>query len=101
MTYLKKALYIWTINSKLFGITIYRCKHFILRFFRILLLVCLLTPYSLAFVGVFDDDIVVWNFILDLMINISFLIDLVLTFFSAYEDEKLNIIDDKWVSLNY
>jgi len=59
--------------------------------------VCLLTPYSLAFVGVFDDDIVVWNFSLDLIINLSFFIDLVLTFFSAYEDEKLNIIDDKWV----
>ena len=58
---------------------------------------CLLTPYSLAFVGVFDDDIVVWNFSLDLIINLSFFIDLVLTFFSAYEDEKLNIIDDKWV----
>jgi len=63
------------------------------------MLVCLLTPYSLAFVGVFDDDIVFWNFILDMLINISFFIDLILTFFSAYEDEKLNVIDDRWVRL--
>ena len=60
-----------------------------------------MTPYSLAFVGVFDDEIVVWNFTIDLIINISFFVDLVLTFFSAYEDQKLNIIDDKQVTAPY
>jgi hypothetical protein len=57
-------------------------------------LVCLLTPYSLAFVNVFENEFVPWNFTLDLIINISFLIDMIITFFSAYEDEKLNVIDD-------
>ncbi len=62
---------------------------------RVLLVVCIMTPYSLAFVGVFNEDIVVWNFTMDLIINISFFFDLILTFFSAYEDQKLNIIDNR------
>ncbi len=55
---------------------------------------CLLTPYSLAFVGVYDDKIELWNFTIDIVINVSFLIDMILTFFTAYEDRKLNVIDD-------
>ncbi len=62
-------------------------------------MVCLITPYSLAFVGVFDDEIVTWNFVIDLIINISFLFDMAITFFSAYEDQKLNVIDDRQVTL--
>jgi len=36
-----------------------------------------------------------WNFVMDMIINVSFFIDLILTFFSAYEDQKLNIIDNR------
>jgi len=54
-----------------------------------------MTPISLAFVGVYDEDPPMWNFTMDLIINCSFFVDLVLTFFSAYEDQKLNIIDNR------
>jgi hypothetical protein len=62
---------------------------------RVLLVVCVMTPISLAFVGVYDEDPPLWNFTMDLVINCSFFVDLVLTFFSAYEDQKLNIIDNR------
>jgi hypothetical protein len=45
-------------------------------------------------VGVYDDKIELWNFTIDIVINVSFLIDMILTFFTAYEDRKLNVIDD-------
>jgi hypothetical protein len=63
--------------------------------FSVLLVVCVFTPISLAFVGVFDDSTPMWNFVMDMIINVSFFIDLILTFFSAYEDQKLNIIDNR------
>jgi hypothetical protein len=34
---------------------------------------------------------------LDLIINASFFVDLILTFFSAYENKKLEIIDKRKV----
>ena len=37
---------------------------------------------------------------MDLTINISFFFDLILTFFSAYEDQKLNIIDKRQVFIH-
>ena len=63
--------------------------------YRVLIVVCVMTPISLAFVGVYDEETPLWNFTMDLVINVSFFIDLVLTFFSAYEDQKLNIIDNR------
>ena len=62
-----------------------------------MLFVSIFTPISLAFVGPFESEIVEWNFILDLIINASFFIDLILTFFSAYENKKLEIIDKRKV----
>ena len=63
--------------------------------YSVLIVVCVMTPISLAFVGVYDEEPPLWNFTMDLVINVSFFIDLILTFFSAYEDQKLNIIDNR------
>ena len=52
------------------------------------------TPWQLAFV---EDETVMWT-ILNAIIDFSFLIDIIITFFTAYFDEKLmHLVTDKKV----
>lgn len=51
---------------------------------------CLITPYNMAFPS--TDSIRVQNF--DLAIDILFMIDIIINFFSAYLNEDFDLIDD-------
>ena len=57
------------------------------------------TPWQLAFV---EDETVMWT-ILNAIIDFSFLIDIIITFFTAYFDEKLMhlVIDKKVIAKKY
>ena len=64
----------------------------------ILLFACLETPYKIAFIS--DDD-VIWNTI-DLTADFLFLIDIIIIFNTAYQDEAFQVIDErKLIAINY
>lgn len=57
---------------------------------------CVSSPYMLAFQ---DDESGPSNMtILDTAINCLFFVDIILNFFTAYQDEEMNMIDDHRVS---
>ena len=55
---------------------------------------CVLTPYQLAFGQ--DNDLTMIG--IDSVINICFLIDIFINFFSAFYDDEYNLIDEHKVS---
>lgn len=69
-------------------------------FFAFLLIYsCLMTPVKIAFT--FEDDDPGWS-ISENVVDLLFGIDMLLTFFCAYLDDSLNIIDDRLkIALNY
>jgi hypothetical protein len=61
---------------------------------------CFSTPVDLAFPS-YRSDIYIYLSALN-AIDFMFLLDIISTFFSAYEDEKMDIIDNhKVIALNY
>lgn len=62
-----------------------------------LILTCLITPYSLAFQQ--DEDRYQSLVILDAIVNVCFFIDLLISFLSPYYDEEFNLIDEYRVSV--
>lgn len=57
-----------------------------------LILTCLMTPYSLAFQQ--DDDRYFSLTVVDNLVNVCFFIDLLFSFLSPFYDEEYNLIDD-------
>jgi len=57
----------------------------------ILVFTCLVTPYRIAFS---EEDDEVWT-ILNISIDIMFLIDMILSFISAYYTEEYELIEDR------
>jgi hypothetical protein len=56
---------------------------------------CILTPYNVAF---YSDDYSAGFLAFDQLVNSAFFIDLVLTFFTAYNDEDEELVVDHKVS---
>ena len=54
----------------------------------ILLYTATVMPFRIAFVE--EDGIVVWSIIIDSIIDLLFLLDIVVTFISSYEDKDGN-----------
>jgi hypothetical protein len=57
----------------------------------VLIFTCMVTPYRIAFVEV-DDDM--WSAI-NVIIDIMFLIDMILSFISAYYTDEFELIEDR------
>ena len=53
----------------------------------------------MAFINVYEYELTAWSFVIDILINISLFIDIIIRFFSAYENKRLKIIDDRNVRL--
>lgn len=51
---------------------------------------CIFTPYAMAFVPDFDLNMTIFDGIM----NVLFLTDIFVIFFSAYVDQDYNLIDD-------
>ena len=67
--------------------------------FRVLFIISIYIPLTLAFINVYEYELTAWSFVIDILINISLLIDIIIRFFSAYENKRLKIIDDRNVRL--
>lgn len=63
---------------------------------RIILFTCTVSPYRIAFMSSVEDSIFLYVF--EILIDFSFIIDLLLTFFTAYYDLDDNLITRKKVS---
>ena len=64
----------------------------------VLLFACLLTPYKISFIP--DDDFV-WNLV-DVITDFLFLIDILVIFNTAYQNENFEMIEDrKLIAKNY
>lgn len=59
-----------------------------------ILFICITSPWRLAFT---DDDDLTWM-IIGGIVDLFFLGDLVINFFTAYHDEEFNLVDDRRVS---
>ena len=57
----------------------------------LVLFVSVTTPARIAFT---EEDNLEWT-VIGLIVDVLFLVDLVLNFFSAYHDKELNLIDDR------
>ena len=62
-----------------------------IKIYSLVVVSCILSPYLLAFGNESPKEP---TFILDQIINVFFMIDIILNFFSAYYDEDMGIIDD-------
>ena len=60
----------------------------------LILFVCVTAPWRLAFT---DEDDLAWM-IVGGIVDSFFLVDLVISFFTAYHDEEYNFIDDRKVT---
>ena len=58
--------------------------------FRLVITTCIFTPYAMAFVPDFDLNMTIFDGIM----NVLFLTDIFVIFFSAYVDQDYNLIDD-------
>jgi hypothetical protein len=67
--------------------------------FRVLFIISIYIPLTLAFINVYEYELTAWSFVIDILINISLFIDIIIRFFSAYENKRLKIIDDRNVRL--
>ena len=62
-------------------------------------MVLIFIPLALAFA---NTGMQVWKFIIDLMISVLFLVDMILSFFTAYYDKRnVIIVDDYKVTKEY
>ena len=59
----------------------------------LILFVCITAPWRLAFT---DEDDLKW-IIIGGIVDLIFLADLILNFFTAYHDEEYNLVDDRKV----
>jgi hypothetical protein len=57
--------------------------------YRFIFITAIITPWSMAF----EESDKLWNNIFDSVINIIFLCDIVVQFFTAYYDSDYNIVD--------
>lgn len=64
----------------------------------VLLVTCIATPYTIAFVPEEPQALVITNATIDTL----FAIDMILLFFSVYYDDEMKLIDDrKKIATNY
>ena len=63
----------------------------------LLIYTALLVPYNVCFV----DETTDVQFIFDLMVDFSFMVDIVLTFFTAYEEKGTLVINRHMIAKNY
>lgn len=61
----------------------------------LLLVTCVLTPFTLAFSDELAD--VVWYTQMNLTIDVFFGMDILLNFNLAYQDEAYAVVDDRWL----
>ena len=59
-----------------------------------LLYTAIVMPFQVCFDD--SDGIIAWSFTIDVILEILFILDIVVTFFSAYEDNDGNIIVRPW-----
>ena len=60
----------------------------------LILFVCITAPWRLAFT---DEDDLLWMLI-GAVVDLFFLGDLIINFFTAYHDSEYNLVDDRKVS---
>ena len=64
----------------------------------VLLVTCIATPYTIAFVSEEPPGLIISNAIIDAL----FLMDMILMFVSVYYDDEMKLIDDrKRIAKNY
>lgn len=61
----------------------------------LLLVTCVLTPFTLAFSDELAD--VVWYSSMNAAIDSCFALDIILNFNLAYQDEAYAVVDDRWL----
>jgi hypothetical protein len=88
----KNGFYTPMTCSKYFGTSTWPCKWIILIKYSLLLMLCLITPISLAFS---NYDYSPAQYVFDIVLNVSLLMDMIINFLSAYYDFNINIIDSR------